>query len=225
MAFNPKAPPVPVQKSSGGKRHRMTPKQVAVRELKIAQAKENLTHADFNQRAQNYNDIYQSYHGGKLGRATIQKLINGGVSYNAFARYLTKLPAFYGSEVWKQNADKYFGPARDMGMKVNKRFVAKAIANSWDPSVFQEKLRSMPQFRAQYLQSNEFKTAQAGLTLKYQELYGLPNQEWQQQIQKAALGRWSPDQWVQKLRSLPEYTKSAEYQNNVQNLKQVLGVL
>ena len=221
--FNPGPPPVPVAPASKSKKHKAkppkTPKQVAERGVKIAQEREKITHAEFNRQWQAYNEIYMAYSNRNASRGEALALISRGITRTTLAKYLATLPSFYKSDIWKANADKYFGPARNMGMKVNKKFVAQAIANNWDPYVFQEKLRQRPE----YLQSNEYKTTAAGLTLSFQKLYGKPDQGWSQEIQKAALGRWTPDQWETKLRSLPEYTQSSEYQSKLYEFKSLLG--
>lgn len=216
-------PPVPVIAPKPSKKKKeKTPKQLAERRYATQQAYESLPavqQREFNQRWQEYNEIYAAYHGGALPKAYAQKLINRGITFTTFAKYLTTLPAFYSSQVWKQQADKFYGPARNMGMKVDKKFVAKAIANNWDPYVFQEKLRQRPE----YLKSNEFRTTEAGMTNAYRGLYGDPDQDWAKVIKRAAIARWTPDQWQAYLRQQPGYRNSTEYQETLSGIRGLLG--
>lgn len=223
MAIKPPKGSAPPQPPSGGgsrkKAKPKTPYQVAARGVKIAQARESITHAEFNARASEYNDVAIDYSGHKLPDWKIKRLIDNGVTFTALAKYLATLPTFYRSPIWKAKADGYIGITKDMGVKVRKQFIANAIVNSWDAGVFQEKLRSLPQ----YLNSNEFKTTTAGLENKFRSLYGEPDAEWKNYMKRAAIARWTPEQWDSYLRAQPFYKHSSEYLNNVNTLQGLLG--
>lgn len=212
-------PPPPSGGNKSRKSHRLTPRQQAQRSVRISQEREKITHAEFNRRWAEYNDIYMDYAGRKASRREATALINNAVTFTTLAKYLAKRPAFYKSPIWKAKAAGYLGIAKDMGVKVRKRFVGNAIVNSWDAGVFQEKLRALPQ----YLQSNEFKTQVAGLENKFRSLYGDPDANWTQYIKRAAIARWTPEQWDKYLRAQPFYQHSVEYQTNRNNLQGLLG--
>lgn len=221
--FNPGqgVPPPPSGGGSGGhkKSKPKTPRQVAQRSIAISQAKEAITHAEFNRRWSEYNDIYMDYAGRRATQKEARALIQNAVSFTALAKFLATKPAFYHSPIWKAKADGYLGIARDMGVKVRKGFIGNAIVNSWDQGVFQEKLRSLPQ----YLSSNEFKTTTAGLENKFRSLYGEPDAEWKNYIKRAAIARWTPDQWDSYLRAQPFYKHSTEYRTNLSTFQGLLG--
>lgn len=236
MANKPPAPPVPKPKP---KKKEKTPAEVARRQdairrernklytprekaqasVQLAKEKERITRAEFNRQWGYYNDIYNAYAGRNASRKEAFALIRNGITATTLAKHLAKQPAFFKSPVWKQQADKYYGPARNMGMKVDKKFVAQAIANNWDPYVFQEKLRQRPG----YLKSNEFRTVEAGMKNAYTALYGEPDAEWGQVIKRAALARWTEDQWRSYLRQQPGYRNSTEYQETMSSVRSLLG--
>jgi hypothetical protein len=225
VAYKPpqNAPP-PQPPASGSKRKRKpekTPEQVAARGVKISEARERLTHSEFNQQWNYYNEIYQAYAGRNATQKEARVLISNGVSRTTLALHLAKQPAFFKSPIWKSKSDALLGAARTIGVKIPKQFIARAIANNWDEANFTEKLRKLPQ----YLQSNEFQTTTAGLTNAYKSLYGHPDVEWAKEIQRAALGRWTPEQWQKYLRAQPNYRNSTEYQSNLQSLQAQLGFL
>jgi hypothetical protein len=223
MAYKPGsgAPPPQAPASKSKKRKEKTPGQVAARSIAISQAREQLTHSGFNSAWNQYNEIYQAYAGRNATKSEATYLISNGVSRTTLAQHLAKQPAFYKSPIWKANSDALIGVAKNIGMKVDRKFVAQAIANNWSEANFSEKLRKLPS----YLQSNEFKTTTAGLTNAYRNLYGDPGDDWKQEIQRVALARWTPDQWLMKLRADPNYRNSSEYQSKLSGIRQLLGYL
>lgn len=196
-----------------------TPQERARESVQLAQEKERITRAEFNRQWGYYNDIYQAYAGRNASRKEAFALIRNGITATTLAKHLAKQPAFFKSPIWKQQADKYYGPARNMGMQVDRKFVAQAIANNWDPYVFQEKLRQRPG----YLKSNEFRTVEAGMKNAFTALYGEPDAEWGAVIKRAVLGRWTEDQWKSYLRQQPGYRNSTEYQETMGSIRSLLG--
>ena len=235
-----KPPPLPTPKPAAKKKKEKTPAEVArrseairreterlrggvrgqaQRSVQLSQEKERITQAEFNRQWNYYNDIYQAYAGRAASKREARVLVNNGVTATTLAKYLSKQSAFFKSPIWNQQAAKFFGPARNMGMKVDKKFVAQAIANNWDPYVFQEKLRQRPE----YLKSNEFKTTEAGMVNDYRSLYGEPDKDWSKVVKQAALARWTPEQWKAYLRNQPGYRNSTEYQETLGGLRSLLG--
>jgi hypothetical protein len=198
-----------------------TPTEAAQYAVEKGQAKEQITHEGFLRQWDSYNNIYQAYAGRNAKRSEANFLYRHGISEFTLAKSLAKAPAFYKSPIWKAKADEYRGIAKDMGITVGKSQVAQAIVNNWSGNVFQEKLRSSKA----YLGSNEFKTTTAGLENAYKSLYGDPTPEWKSEIQRAALARWTPDQWQKYLRDHPNYRNSSEYATNRYNLQAMLGFL
>lgn len=167
------------------------------------------------------NDIYQSYAGRNATHKEALAIYKNGLSSYAIIKGLTKRKSFFGSPVWEAKSRDYYGIARDLGMKVDRKLVAQAIANNWDGSAFAEKLRELPG----YLGSSEFKNQTASFGNIYRSIYGEPDAQAQLFLKEAALGRWKPDQVAAYLRDLPEYRQSAEYQTKIYGLQAALGFL
>jgi len=175
---------------------------------------------DFKRYWNDLNDLYQSYAGRNASHKEAKNLYKSGLSPTSIIKGLIKRPSFYRSPTWQSKSRDYFGIARDMGMRVDKKLVANAIANNWDGSAFAERLRELPG----YLDSGEFKTKEAGLSNIYRSIYGEPTEDAKITAKEMALGRWSEDQAASYFRSLPQYRNSAEYQSNVLKLQEMLGM-
>jgi hypothetical protein len=100
----------------------------------------------------------------------------------------------------------------------------QAIVNNWSGESFAHQLRKLPG----YLQSNEFKTTEAGLGNVYKSIFGDPDDNAKVTIKEAALGGWTADQFASELRARPEYQQSSEYLARAgsffQQLEGILGV-
>jgi hypothetical protein len=108
----------------------------------------------------------------------------------------------------------------------------EAAASNLNETEFAAKLR-MDGFQAQkqnpqlsYLQSNEFQSRVDAYTTSYEKIYGetLHDQGMQGLAKDAALAGWDPTQWETYLRSLPQYTGTAEYQGHAMGILKQLGM-
>lgn len=197
-----------------------SPADAAQRSIDVSREKERLSKEGYLRQWDSYNNIAQAYAGRNASPDEAKYLYNHGISEFTWAKALSKQKGFYKSPIWQAKSQDYLGVARDMGMKgVNKQLVAKAITNNWSAGTFQEYLRQ----GQGYLNSGEYKTAEANLTNTYRSMYGDPSPEWKDEIRRAALGRWTPEQWQTKLRQDPAYKKSSEYQAKAYEFKSLLG--
>jgi hypothetical protein len=148
-------------------------------------------------------------------------IAKSGISEYTLIKGLVKRPAFYKSPVWEAKSRDYFSIADDLGMKVDRKLVANAIANNWSGAAFAKRLRELPG----YLGSNEFKTTEASLGNVFRSIFGEPDETRKLEIKEYALGGWTPDQFAARLRGDPEYRNSAEYQSKIYGLQSLLGFL
>ena len=134
---------------------------------------------------------------------------------------------------------KYFAGYQDAWSQVMGRnvpvpwdLVQEAAKSNLNETEFAAKLR-MDGFQGQqqnkqwsYLNSNEFQSKVDAYTTSYEKIYGetLQDKNMRNLAKDAALAGWDPMQWETYLRSLPQYTSTAEYQGHAMALLGKLGM-
>ena len=175
------------------------------------------------------DSIYLAYTGQRANPRAIALYIRAPVSDYEIQQRLSNPqfnPRFYKSPVWLTHAPSYesvykgvFGNDTDPNSKQARQAITYGVVHNLDQAAFQQYLRDQPNYNT----SEEYKGAAAQFQAGYQQIYGTPDLVGKQHIDLAVRKGWNGDQWMQYLRSQPEYTASGEFQKNLYGLFDRLG--
>lgn len=185
-----------------------------------------LTQSQFLQTwKQNYQDTFFSYTGRQASGKEIARILSNAPSLYTLANTLAKTKSFTTSPTYKAHAPGIVAIAKQsygQDWKVDKTFVAKAIAENWDQATLQQNIRSRPE----YFQGPQFKDDVAKLDNVYQGIYGSSSDPATAAvIDHVARDGWTPDQFAAWLRTQPEYRSSQEFKSKAFSFAQQLGLI
>lgn len=168
-----------------------------------------------------YADTYSQFTGKNATPAQIASIVASGVSVYGLRSQLATTASFATSPIYKSSAAGLQGDAKTiLGTNAPQSLVTQAIAENWDQSTFEAKLRALPA----YTSGPEFQTNVAQMTTTYQGIYGTPDSTAEQSIKEAAAAGWSTDQFASYLRAQPQYKTSLEYATNATNFLDAMGL-
>ena len=187
------------------------------------------TLSQYQRVAAGLDSIYLAYTGQRATPKAIQQYIKNPVSDYQIQQALSdpgRNPRFYKSPIWLTHAPSYesvykgiFGNDANPNSKQAKQWITYGVVHNLDQTAFQQFLRDQPNYNS----SEEYKGNAAQFQAGYQQIYGTPDATGQAHIDMAVRKGWNGDQWMQYLRSQPEYTSSGEFQKNVYSLFNRLG--
>lgn len=189
----------------------------------ITYAGSPLPRSQFLQMWQNrLNPIFESYTGKEATAKEAAAALAKGTSDYHLQTQLANSKAFFGSPVWRADAPGYTAVWRSVygNAKVDRELLRYAILHNVRDG-FQELLRERPD----YVHSNEFKQNTGALKTVYEDIYGLTDANAGNAIKQATLAGWTPDQFAQYLRHLPDYMRSNEYHQRSLTFLDSLGLI
>ncbi len=169
------------------------------------------------------SDDFMAYSGRPPTPGQVAMVIQKNWGTFQLRQWLTERPSFVGSPTWQHVAPTYQAAwANLMGdnSKPPTKLIQTAAANNWDTTTFQYEARKSPA----YVSSANFQNDQAGFEQSYARIYGTPDNNAKNAAAQAALSGWSDTQWTAWLRSQPAYQHSAEYQAQVLQIMDKLGM-
>lgn len=177
------------------------------------------------------DSIYLAYTGVRASAKAVAGYIKNPVSDYQIQQRLSNPsnnPRFYKSPIWLTHAPSYeavykgiFGNDANPNSKQARQWITYGVTHNLDQTAFQQYLRDQPN----YSSSEEYKGNAAQFRAGYEQIYGTPDATGEQHIDLAVRKGWNGDQWLQYLRSQPEYTASGEFQKNVYDLFNRLGFI
>ena len=188
-------------------------------------AGEAITRSQFVQVKNSLDSLYLPYTGRQASVNAVARYLRAPVSDYQLQLELANPksnPNIYKSPIWSTHAPDYEATYRGIygnDAKPPKAVILAAIAHNLSQTGFQDQLRQ----RSDYKNSEEYKGMAAQFRSGYESVYGTPDQIGEQNIDQAVRKGWNGDQWMQWLRSQPEYTSSGEFQKNVIDLFNKLG--
>ena len=188
-----------------------------------------ITRSAYTQVANGLDSIYLAYTGQRANAKAVAQYIKAPVSDYQIQQRLSNPqfnPRFYKSPVWLTHAPSYeaaykgiFGNDADPKSKQAKQWITYGVVHNLDQTAFEQYLRDQPSYNT----SEEYKANAAQFQAGYEQIYGTPDAIGKQHIDLAVRKGWNGDQWMQYLRSQPEYTASGEFQKNIYDLFNRLG--
>lgn len=189
------------------------------------------TLSQFTQVRNGLDSIYMAYTGQRASANAVAQYIKNPVSDYQIQQQLSNPslnPRFYKSPIWLTHAPSYesvykgiYGNDANVNSKQARQIITYGVTHNLDQTAFQQYLRDQPN----YSSSEEYKGNAAQFRAGYESIYGTPDAAGEQNIDLAVRKGWNGDQWMQYLRSQPEYTASGEFQQNVYNLFSKLGFI
>lgn len=132
-------------------------------------------------------------------------------------------PRIFKSPIWLTHAPEYEAVYKSIygnDAVPPRRTTLYAVVHNLSETGYQQFLRNQPG----YEQSEEFQANKATFRTGYESIYGEPDAAGEQKIAEAARQGMNADQWMQYLRSQPEYTASGEFQRNIYDLFSRMGL-
>ena len=185
-----------------------------------------LTQSQFVQTwKQNYQDTFFSYTGRQASGKEIASILSNAPSLYTLANTLAKTKSFTSSPTYKAHAPGIVAIAKQAygeSWKVDRAFVAKAIAENWDQATLEQNIRSRPE----YFQGPRFKDDVAKLSNVYQSIYGQTDDPGTKSVvDHVARDGWTQDQFAAWLRTQPDYRSSQEFKTKAISFAQQLGLI
>ena len=185
-----------------------------------------LTQSQFVQTwKQNYQDTFFSYTGRQASGKEIAAILSNAPSLYTLANTLAKTKSFTSSPTYKAHAPGIVAIAKQAygeSWKVDRSFVAKAIAENWDQATLEQNIRSRPE----YFQGPRFKDDVAKLGNVYTSIYGQTDDPGTKSVvDRVARDGWTQDQFAAWLRTQPEYRSSQEFKTKAISFAQQLGLI
>lgn len=187
-----------------------------------------LTLSDYDQLKQHVDGIYLAYAGRRATHREMQQVLANGTTDFQLQQNLAGQDSFTRSPVWKQTAPSYLAVARGIygeqwspTTPEEKQLLRNAVVNNIGGTAFADQIRRLPG----YVGTQEFKAAASQFSNVYRSIYGQGNPNELSIVKEATLAGWSPEQFSNYLRSLPEYTASGEYLYKATALADALGLI
>lgn len=168
----------------------------------------------------NIDPIYEAYAGRPATKAEATQAIKNGWSTYHMQVMLSQRKSFVNSPVWKSNAPGYQAIYRSIygNVRPPNQLVSYAIVHNLGNS-FADVLRQ----GKGYVKSQEFKQNSSSMANVYRKIFGEPDLQGMNVIDRVTAAGWTPDQFADYLRKQPDYTKSNEFSTRTAGISAVFG--
>jgi len=173
---------------------------------------------------QNYADTFTSYTGRQASGKEISNILKNAPSLYTLANTLALTPSFQSSPTYKAHAPGIVAIAKQAlggNWKVDRTFIAKAIAQNWDQATLLQNVKQLPEYQS----GPQFKDDVAKATNVYTQIYGNADAGANTWIAARVKEGWTNDDIGMQLRNDPAYKQSQEYKSRVLSFAQQLGLL